>query len=494
MRVPPQTVKRLHFVGIGGIGMSGIAEVLVNLGYNVTGSDVSENPNVQRLRSLGAQIQVGHAAEHVVGAQVVVVSTAVKADNPEVIEARRLRIPVIRRAEMLAELMHLKQSVAICGTHGKTTTTSMTAALFEAAGLDPTVVNGGIINSYGTNARLGAGGWIVVEADESDGSFLRLPATIAVVTNIDAEHMDFYPDFEALRHAFITFIERTPFYGLGVLCIDHPVVRSLLAEVNDRRIVTYGYAEDANVRAVNLRESQDGILFDVDIVANVMQADQLTDDKVSALPRRIKDVFLPMVGRHNVQNSLAVIAIAQDLGVNDEIVRQAFAGFKGVKRRFTRVGVSHGITVIDDYAHHPVEINTVLEAGCQACNGKIIAVMQPHRYTRLQHLFNDFANSFSCADKVIISPVYPAGEAAIDGVSGEALAQAIRATGKEAVYTINTSEELAPLIATVVEPGDMVICLGAGSITQWAAALPGQLDSILPVGKAQIPAPEGITA
>lgn len=496
MRVPPQTVRQLHFVGIGGIGMSGIAEVLVNLGYDVTGSDVSENSNVQRLRSLGARIQIGHAAQNVVGAQVIVTSTAVKANNPEVLEARRLRIPVIRRAEMLAELMHLKQSVAICGTHGKTTTTSMTAAIFDAAGLDPTVINGGIINSYGTNARLGSGDWIVVEADESDGSFLRLPATIAVITNIDSEHMDFYPDFETLRHAFVTFIERIPFYGLGVLCIDHPVVRSLLPEITDRRVVTYGYAEDANVRAVNLRETQEGVLFDVDVVASGLLAETTpsrgsAQGSISALPRRIKDIFLPMVGRHNVQNSLAVVAIAQELGVSDEDVRQGFAGFKGVKRRFTRVGVSHGVTVIDDYGHHPVEINTVLEAGRQACRGKVIAVMQPHRYSRLQHLFSDFVTCFSHADKIIISPVYSAGEDPLDGVHGQALADAIRATGKDHVYTINGSEELAPLVATIAESGDIVICLGAGSITQWAAALPGQLDEILPLGKGHSSATEG---
>lgn len=492
MRVPPQTVRQLHFVGIGGIGMSGIAEVLVNLGYEVTGSDVSENPNVQRLRSLGARIQIGHAAENVVGAQVVVVSTAVKADNPEVMEARRLRIPVIRRAEMLAELMHLKQSVAICGTHGKTTTTSMTAALFDAAGLDPTVINGGIINSYGTNARLGAGEWIVVEADESDGSFLRLPATIAVVTNIDSEHMDFYSDFDSLRNAFVTFIERIPFYGLGVLCVDHPVVRSMVPEINDRRLITYGYSEDANVRAVNLRETAEGSLFDVDIVANNLLITQTSNSKIHALPRRIKDIFLPMVGRHNVQNSLAVVAIAQELGVDDDAVRQAFAGFKGVKRRFTRVGVSHGVTVIDDYAHHPVEINTVLEAGRQACRGKIIAVMQPHRYSRLKHLFDDFTTCFKHADKIIISSVYSAGETPIEGVTGEALAAAVRAAGKEAIYNINEAKELAPLVATIAESGDMVICLGAGSITQWAAALPGQLDEILPLGKDQIAIAEGV--
>jgi UDP-N-acetylmuramate--alanine ligase len=479
MRIPPQTVKQLHFVGIGGIGMSGIAEVLINLGYTVTGSDVGESSTIQRLRSLGAKIQIGHGTENVRGAQVVIVSTAVKADNPEIVEARRLRIPVIHRAEMLAELMQLKQSVAICGTHGKTTTTSLTAALFDAAGLDPTVINGGIINSYGTNARLGTGEWIVVEADESDGSFLRLPSTIAVVTNIDPDHMDFYPDFASLRQAFATFIERTPFYGLGVLCLDHPVVRSLVPEIQDRRTITYGYAEDAAIRAVNLRESSNGILFDVDIIARGIP-NHADDDKICLLPRRIRDIFLPMMGRHNVQNSLAVIAIAQELKIEDEAIRRAFSGFNGVKRRFTRTGVSCGITVIDDYAHHPVEIKTVLEAARQACRGAIIAVMQPHRYTRLQHLFEEFAGSFAQADAIIIAPVYSAGEAAIDGITGEALATAVRATGKEPVYTITDPQELAPLITTLAQSGDMVICLGAGNITQWAAALPGELDALLP--------------
>lgn len=483
MRIPSHSVRQIHFVGIGGIGMSGIAEVLVNLGYNVTGSDIAENANVLRLRNLGVSITIGHHAQNVENAQVVVISSDIKnPHNPELVEARRRRIPVIRRAEMLAELMHLKKSVAICGTHGKTTTTSLTAALFDAADLDPTVVNGGIINSYGTNARLGTGEWIVVEADESDGSFLRLPATIAVVTNIDPDHMDFYPNFDALRQAFVTFIERVPFYGLGVLCIDHPIVRSLISEITDRRILTYGFAEDANIRAINLRETSEGTLFDVDIVGNGALAYQaLSRNNVSALPRRIRDVYLPMMGRHNVQNTLSTIAIAQELGIDDDTIRKAFHEFKGVKRRFTRVGVSNNITIIDDYAHHPVEIKTVLEAAHQACSAKIIAVVQPHRYSRLHNLFNEFSQCFNLADKLIVAPVYAAGEVALDGISSEKLAETIQAqeNAPSEIYTISDENELAPLLINLVQPGDMVLCLGAGSITYWAAALPGKMDALM---------------
>lgn len=479
MRIPPQTVSRVHFVGIGGIGMSGIAEVLINLGYQVTGSDANENANVLRLRHRGVQITIGHCADNITDAQVVVISTAVKDDNPEVVAARAKRIPVIRRAEMLAELMRFKLGVAICGTHGKTTTTSMTAALFDAANLDPTVVNGGIINSYGTNARLGSGDWIVVEADESDGSFLRLPATIAVVTNIDPEHMDFYPDFETLKHAFVTFIERVPFYGLAVLCVDHPVVQGLIPLVSDRRIVTYGFSEEANVRGVNLRDSVDGTLFDVELVGNCAFASRdLAKDQISVLPRRIKDLYLPMVGHHNVQNALSVVAIAQELGLSDDCIRQGFAGFAGVKRRFTKTGMAHGIMVIDDYAHHPVEIETVLKAARQACRNKIIAVMQPHRYSRLHHLFGDFAKAFTLADEVIIAPVFSAGETMIDGADSESLAAAVRANGHGQVMTIAGVEELAPLLATRASAGDLILCMGAGNITQWAVALPKELETL----------------
>lgn len=480
MRIPSHSVKQIHFIGIGGIGMSGIAEILANLGYTVTGSDIGLNANILRLQQVGIDVHIGHAPENIQGAQVVVVSTAVKADNPEVVAARALKIPVIRRAEMLAELMQLKFSVAISGTHGKTTTTSLTAALFDEAGLDPTVVNGGIINSYGTNARLGKGDWIVVEADESDGSFLKLPATIAVVTNIDPEHMDFYPDFEAIKIAFRTFIDRLPFYGLGILAIDHPVVRELSTTVTDRRILTYGFSEGANIRAIHLRETVDGTTFDVELTGNgAFASDALAKGQKSTLPRRIENIFLPMMGRHNVQNALSVIAIAQELGLDDACVRRAFENFKGVKRRFTKTGVVDGITVIDDYAHHPVEIKTVLAAARQACQGRVVAVMQPHRYSRLHYLFDDFANCFDLADDVFVAPVYAAGESMIEGACAESLVAAIQATGKKQVYYLNNSDDLAKVIAPLVTKGDMILCLGAGNITQWAVALPQQLESLL---------------
>ncbi len=477
MRIPPQTVRQIHFVGIGGIGMSGIAELLANLGYQVTGSDLADNANTLRLRACGVTINLGHEAKNVQNAQVVVISSGIKdPHNPEISEARRLGIPVIKRAEMLAELMHLKLSVAICGTHGKTTTTSLTAAMFDAAGLDPTVVNGGIINSYGTNSRLGKGDWIIVEADESDGSFLRLPATIAVVTNVDPEHMDFYPDFEALRNSFVTFVNRVPFYGLGVLCIDHPVVRDLLPAVSNRRILTYGFSEDASIRAVNLRESQEGTLFDVDIVPSGALAHRsLAKGNVAVLPRRIKDIFLPMMGRHNVLNALSAIAIAQELGIDDSSVVRGFSTFEGVKRRFTRMGSINGIAVIDDYAHHPVEIKTVLGAARQACKGKIIAVMQPHRFSRLKHLFEDFTTCFDSADTVILTPVYSGGEDALEGFTSETLAEGLRKKIQTPVHTIGCQAELAPLLVTLAQPGDIVLCLGAGSITHWAASLPEEL-------------------
>lgn len=480
MHIPFHSVKKIHFVGIGGIGMSGIAEILFNLGYVVTGSDSGMSSTVIRLQSLGVKICIGHEAANIQDSQVVVVSTAVKDDNVEVVAARQLKIPVIRRAEMLAELMRLKLSVAISGTHGKTTTTSLAAALFDEAGLDPTVVNGGIINSYGTNARLGQGDWIVVEADESDGSFLKLPATIAVVTNIDPEHMDFYPDFEAIKQAFKLFINRLPFYGLGVLAIDHPVVRELASSITDRRILTYGFSEEANVRATNLRETMEGITFDVDIVGNGALASRaLAKDQVSILPRKIRDIFLPMMGQHNVQNALSVIAIAQELDISDECVKQALGHFKGVKRRFTKTGVVAGVTVIDDYAHHPVEIKTVLSAARQACHGKIVAVVQPHRYSRLHYLFDDFANCMDQADEIYIAPIYSAGETPIEGVSAQSLVVAIQATGKTNVHYLADSDQLAQIVYPRVKAGDMILCLGAGTITQWAAALPQELETFL---------------
>lgn len=479
MKVPPHTVNKIHFVGIGGIGMSGIAEVLLNLGFQVSGSDLTENANIIRLKDLGASVDIGHDGAFVKDAQVVVISSAVKEDNPEVMEARRRRIPVIRRAEMLCELMRFKYAVAICGTHGKTTTTSLTASLFDAAGLDATVVNGGIINAYGTNARLGAGDWIVVEADESDGSFLNLLPTIAVVTNIDPEHMDFYPSFDVLKESFVQYIERVPFYGLGILCIDHPVVREILPRVANRRTVTYGFSDDANIRATNLRPSVQGTFFDVDIVGNgALSSRALGGNRVAVLPRKIKDLFLPMMGSHNVQNALSVVAIAQELGISDECLHQALSQFKGVKRRFTCTGVVADVIIIDDYAHHPVEIQTVLQAARQACRGRIVAVMQPHRYSRLEHFMEDFATSFTMADEVLVTPVYGAGEKPIEEVTSEVLVEAINKTGKEAFF-LQDPTHLAEEVAKRVQSGDMVICLGAGNITQWANDLPAQLEPLI---------------
>ena len=476
---PNKTQKAIHFIGIGGIGMSGIAEVLHNLGYKVTGSDAGENQNTQRLAGLGVQITTGHNADNVNDCLVVVVSSAIKQTNPEIMRAKELRIPVIQRAEMLAELMRLKKSVAIAGTHGKTTTTSLMACLFETAGLDPTVVNGGILNAYNTNARLGTSEWIVVEADESDGSFMKLLPTIAVVTNIDPEHMEYYKTVENLEASFVKFIHNMPFYGVGVLCSDHPVVAGLLTKITDRRLVSYGLEEGAMVRAVNIRPNASGVTFDVDMAPDLALHFKSDQSNVLGFPRRIRDAKLPMMGLHNVQNALSLVVVAQELGISDDIIRQAFANFKGVKRRFTQVGVSGGVTVIDDYAHHPVEIKTVVKAAKQACpDGKTIFVVQPHRYSRLNDLFNDFAHSFDGCDHVIVAPVYSAGEEPIQGIDSAHLAQAMRDAGVPYVYELAEQRELALLVRRIAQAGDMVVCMGAGTITYWAAALPAQLDAL----------------
>ncbi len=474
----PNTLKKpIHFVGIGGIGMSGIAEVLHNLKYKVTGSDVADNQNSKRLATLGVELFFGHNADHVNDCFVVVVSSAIKADNPEVVRAKELGIPVIQRAEMLAELMRLKKSVAIAGTHGKTTTTSLMACLFETAGLDPTVVNGGIINAYNTNARLGSSDWIVVEADESDGSFTKLLPTISVVTNIDPEHMEHYKTAENLEAAFIQFIHNMPFYGVGVICSDHPVVANLRNKITARRLVTYGLEEGAMVRAVNIQPHTTGVTFDVDLSSDLALYFKKAAVNVLSFPRRIRDLTLPMVGLHNVQNALSLIVVAQELGLSDEIVRQAFIRFKGVKRRFTKVGVSRGVTIIDDYAHHPVEIKTVIKATNQACpEGRKVFVIQPHRYSRLSDLFDDFSHAFDGCEHVIVAPVYAAGEEAIEGIDSTHLAAAIRQAGVPHVYEIFEQRELALLIRRIAHEGDIVVCMGAGSITYWAAALPAQLD------------------
>ena len=460
----PLDIGPVHFVGIGGIGMSGIAEVMVNLGYTVQGSDQAEGANVKRLRELGAKIAIGHASGNLAGAEVVVISSAIRPDNPELMAARAQRLPVVRRAEMLAELMRLKSCVAIAGTHGKTTTTSMVAALLDAAGLDPTVINGGIINAYGTNARLGLGDWMVVEADESDGTFLKLPADIAIVTNIDPEHLDYFKNFEAVQEAFRAFVDNVPFYGFSVMCADHPVVQSLVGRIEDRRMVTYGENPQADVRLVDISHAGGTSLFTIAL-----------RDRAGRFVRDIKNIALPMPGRHNALNATAAIAVALELGIGDDVIRDALASFGGVRRRFTRTGMWNGVTVIDDYGHHPVEIAAVLKATRESTKDQVIAVVQPHRYTRLAALFEQFCTCFNDADAVIVAQVYAAGEAPIAGVDRDALVQGLRTHGHRRVVALDSPEKLAPLVAGMARAGDYVVCLGAGSITQWAYALPGEL-------------------
>jgi UDP-N-acetylmuramate--alanine ligase len=463
----PREIGPIHFVGIGGIGMSGIAEVLCNLGYTVQGSDAAEGANVVRLRDKGITVSVGHRAENVDGADVVVVSTAIKRDNPELMAARAQRIPVVRRAEMLAELMRLKSCIAIAGTHGKTTTTSMVAALLDAGGLDPTVINGGIINAYGTNARLGAGDWMVVEADESDGTFLKLPADVVIVTNIDPEHLDHFGTFEAIQEAFRDFVENVPFYGFAVMCIDHPVVQTLVGKIEDRRIITYGENPQADARLVDLTPTGGGSNFKVVI-----------RDRKRDAAHEIADITLPMPGRHNASNATAAVAVAHALGISDEAIRKALAGFGGVKRRFTKTGEWNGITIIDDYGHHPVEISAVLKAARESTNGKVIAVVQPHRFTRLQSLFEEFCTCFNDADAVVVAEIYPAGEAPIEGIDRDHFVLGLRAHGHREVIPLPNSSALAGIVKGLASGGDLVVCLGAGNITQWAYALPGELKAL----------------
>lgn len=460
-------IGTIHFVGIGGIGMSGIAEVMNNLGYTVQGSDINESPTVERLRKQGISVHIGHAKENVEGAAVVVTSTAVKRTNPEVAHALENRIPVVRRAEMLAELMRLKSTVAVAGTHGKTTTTSMIAALLDAGGVDPTVINGGIIEQYGSNARLGDSDWMVVEADESDGSFLRLDGTIAVVTNIDPEHLDHYGDFDGVKRAFVEFVHNVPFYGAAVICIDHPQVQAVVGQVRDRRVITYGFSLQADICGVNVRPDAGGNLFDV-IVRQRGEED-----------RRIEGVKLPMPGRHNVQNALAAIAVAIEMGCGDDVIRNGFGSFGGVRRRFTKVGEialdGGSAVVIDDYAHHPVEISAVLSAAREAATGRVIAVAQPHRYTRLRDLMDEFQNCFNDADQVFVTPVYPAGEDPLPGVDADALVSGLKSRGHRDAATIADATALASTLAGEIAPGDLVVCLGAGDITKWAAGLAGAI-------------------
>jgi UDP-N-acetylmuramate--alanine ligase len=467
MKALPLSLGTIHLVGIGGIGMSGIAEILHNLGYSVQGSDKATNANVQRLSDLGIAIRIGHDPAALGEAGVVVISSAIHADNPEVMAARERHIPVVRRAEMLAELMRLKWSIAVGGTHGKTTTTSLVAAVLEKARFGPTVINGGIINAYGTNARLGEGDWMVVEADESDGTFTRLPSIIAVVTNIDPEHLDFYGSFEDLRRAFLTFVENIPFYGFAILCADHPEVQAMIAHISDRRVLTYGLSPQADVRATNLGFDRIGSTFDVEIRG------RKNDES-----RRIEGLRLPMPGAHNVQNALAAVAIASELEITDKLLREALSEFEGVRRRFTRTGEVNGISVVDDYAHHPVEIAAVLQAAREATEGKIVAVFQPHRYSRVRHLFEEFCTCFNDAETVIVSDVYAAGEAPLEGADRKALIGGLKAHGHRNVIELADPKRLAAIIHGIAGPGDMVICLGAGSITNWAIALPAGLAAL----------------
>ncbi len=463
----PRDIGPVHFVGIGGIGMSGIAEVLQNLGYRVQGSDVAENANVERLRAKGIEVAIGHRAENLGLAEVVVVSSAIRRDNPELVVAREKHLPVVRRAEMLAELMRFGQAIAVGGTHGKTTTTSLVAALLDAGGLDPTVINGGIINAYGTNARMGAGDWMVVEADESDGTFVKLPADVAVITNIDPEHLDHYGTFDAARAAFRQFVENVPFYGFAVMCLDHPEVQALVAKIEDRRVVTYGENPQADVRFENVRFEGGTSRFQVTV-----------RDRVTGAKTLIPALSLPMPGRHNVSNATAAVAVAHWLGIPADSIRKGLGGFGGVKRRFTPTGSWNGVSVFDDYGHHPVEIRAVLQAARDGAGGRVVAVVQPHRFTRLASLFEDFCKAFNDADTVFVADVYAAGEPPIPGADRDSLVAGARAAGHRDVRPLAGPEALAPAILDLVAPGDMVVCLGAGNITQWAYALPGQLSAL----------------
>ncbi|MHA1133305.1 MAG: UDP-N-acetylmuramate--L-alanine ligase [Alphaproteobacteria bacterium] len=465
---PPQTTGLFHIVGIGGIGMSAIAEVMHTRGYRVQGSDLKEGANLQRLRDHGIACLIGHDPGNIEGASYLVISSAVKSGNPEFEAAKERGIPIIRRAEMLAELMRPCTTVAVTGTHGKTTTTSIIADLLQGGGCDPTVITGGIINAWGTNARIGQGEWMVVEADESDGTFLKLPTEIGVITNIDPEHMDFWESEEVLYEAFEQFIEAIPFYGVVVACIDHPVVRGLMATLggaeNGRRTLTYGVSRSADIRLFNVRPDHATMTFDVRLGSGVAGG-----------ARELSDLTLPTLGHYNALNAIAALAVATEAGVSDEVIRTTLAGFSGVKRRFTRVGAWQGIAIYDDYAHHPVEIAAVLRGASAAGNGRIIAVMQPHRYTRLQSLFNEFSACLDDADIVILTPVYSAGEPPIPGIDRDELAAGLRRHGHPNVFMVDDEESLTAAVASVAKDGDLVVGLGAGTITDWINALPAQL-------------------
>ena len=474
MTALPLSIGKIHFTGIGGIGMSGIAEILADLGYEVQGSDIAANNNVKRLQEKGITVSIPQAASNIDDVSIVVISTAIQEDNVELQAARARFIPVVHRAEMLGELMRLRWSVAVAGTHGKTTTTSLVATLLDAAQIDPTVINGGIIQSWGSNAKLGDGKWMVVEADESDGSFSRLKPTAAIVTNIDPEHLDHHGSYDNLELAFENFVASIPFYGFASLCIDHPAVQRLLPKIRDRRIISYGLSVMADVRAVNIRSNHDNMLFDIQL-----------SDRLMGAAEKMSDISFPMLGTHNVQNALAAISVALEMGIESEIIREALANFKGVGRRFDIKGSAHGITVIDDYGHHPVEIKAALNAGRMKANGgKLIAVVQPHRYTRLRDLFDDFCSCFNDADTVIVADVYAAGEQPLDGFGKDDLVSGLQAHGHRNVFALSAPEALASLVADQAADGDIIMCLGAGTITNWAGSLPDELNALLSKGGA----------
>lgn len=474
MRTMSPNIGTLHFIGIGGIGMSGIATLLASHGYTVQGSDMAGGANIERLRGQNIRVSIGHEAENIKDKDgnlpcAVVISSAIKDTNPELIAARAAKVPVVRRAEMLAELMRLKSSVAVAGTHGKTTTTSMVGQMLDTAGLDPTVVNGGIVNAYGTNTRFGQSDWMVVEADESDGSFIRLPATVAVITNIDPEHMDHYGSFDKVKNAYRRFVLNLPFHGYALLCIDHPEVQTLAAQVSDRRIITYGFNPQADIRAENIRSGADGSTFDV------VFAPFLNEDGQELV---MKDIKLSMLGRHNVQNSLVALGVAKEMGVDEATMKKAMNSFGGVKRRFTKTGEVEGITIIDDYAHHPVEIDVVLKTARSAVKekgGNVIAVMQPHRYSRLNDLYEEFCRCFNDADHVFVADVYEAGESPIEGVNKEYLVEGLKTHGHRSAQVLPTKGDLPRLIAQTAKKDDIVILMGAGNITHWAQVLPDKL-------------------
>ena len=468
MTALPRSIGIIHFTGIGGIGMSGIAEILFELGYQVQGSDLSENANVKRLHDKGIKIYTPQAAENIRDAAIIVISTAIKDDNVEVVAARERFLPVVHRAEMLGELMRLRLSVAVAGTHGKTTTTSLVATLLDAARMDPTVINGGIISSWGSNAKLGAGDWMVVEADESDGSFSRLKPTVAIVTNIDPEHLDHHGSYDNLERAFTNFVASIPFYGFATLCIDHPAVQRLLPRISDRRVITYGMSANADVRAVDIRHDKTSMIFTTQISERLPHAEG-----------RIENIRLPMLGLHNVQNCLAAIAVALEMGLPVDVIASGLANFKGVGRRFDIKGQAGGVTIVDDYGHHPVEIRAALSAGRMQCpDGQLIAVVQPHRYTRLRDLFEDFCACFNDADRVLVADVYSAGEAPIAGFENSDLVDGLRKFGHRAPEILSHPDELPEMIHKLARPGDLVMCLGAGTITSWAAALPDALAAL----------------